>query len=102
MPFHAYVAVQARGVISLPAEVRRRLRLDEAGAQVELTERADGVIELRPSLPVPTDQMWFWDERWQLREREVDAHVAADEVTTHADADAFLAHLDALSDDPAA
>jgi bifunctional DNA-binding transcriptional regulator/antitoxin component of YhaV-PrlF toxin-antitoxin module len=99
MSFHGYVGVQSRGVIALPADVRRRLRLDEAGAQVELTERADGVLELRPALPVPADQVWFWAQRWQEREREVDAHVAAGEVTVHEDLDAFLGHLDALADD---
>lgn len=56
MAFHGYVGVQVRGVVALPAEVRRRLHLDEAGAQVEITERDDGVLELRPALPVAADQ----------------------------------------------
>ena len=56
MTFHGYVGMQSRGVVALPAEVRRRLRLDEPGAQVEITERDDGVLELRPSLPVPAEQ----------------------------------------------
>ena len=96
MAFHGYVAVQSRGVVALPAEVRRRLHLDEPGAQVEITERDDGVLELKPSLPVPADQRWFWTERWQQREREVDAHVAAGDVTVHADGDELLGHLDQL------
>ncbi len=100
MPYHGYVGVQSRGVIALPAEIRRRMHLDEAGAQIELTERPDGVLELRPSLPVPAEQRWFWAQRWQERERAVDAHVTAGEVTVHGDADAFLAHLDALADEP--
>src|ERR1700724_3687609 len=81
--FHGYVTVQSRGVVALPAEVRRRLHLDEPGAQVEITERDDGVLELRPSLPIPADQRWFWTDRWQQREHEVDAHVAAGEVAVH-------------------
>lgn len=44
---------------------------------MELTERDDGVLELRPVLPVPADQAWFWTEHWQQREREVDGHMAA-------------------------
>lgn len=96
MPFHGYVGVQARGVVALPAEVRRRLHLDEPGAQVEITERVDGVLELRPALPVAADQRWFWTERWQEREHEVDAHVAAGQVTVHEDGDALLDHLDQL------
>lgn len=99
MSYRGYVAVQARGVVALPAEVRRRLHLDEPGAQVEITERDDGVLELRPSLPIPASQRWFWAERWQEREREVDAHVAAREVRIHADGDAFLGHLDDLDRD---
>jgi AbrB family looped-hinge helix DNA binding protein len=91
--------VQARGVVALPADVRRRLHLDEPGAQVEITERDDGVLELRPALPVAADQRWFWTERWQEREREVDAHVAAGQVTVHEDGDALLNHLDQLDAD---
>jgi bifunctional DNA-binding transcriptional regulator/antitoxin component of YhaV-PrlF toxin-antitoxin module len=94
--FHGFVAVQGRGVVALPAELRRRLHLDESGAQVEITEREDGVLELRPALPIPADQRWFWEERWQQREMEVDEHVAAGRVTVHDDGDAFLDHLDHL------
>ena len=99
MAFHGYVGVQSRGVVALPAEVRRRLHLDEPGAQVEITERDDGVLELRSSLPVPADQRWFWAERWQQREREVDDHVTAGRVTVHQDGDALLDHLDQLDAD---
>lgn len=107
MTFHGFVAVQARGVVALPADVRRRLHLDESGAQVEITEREDGVLELRPALPVPADQRWFWQDRWQQREKEVDEHVAARRVTVHDSSESFVAHLDQLdaearSDDAAA
>jgi bifunctional DNA-binding transcriptional regulator/antitoxin component of YhaV-PrlF toxin-antitoxin module len=94
-----YVTLQGRGTLALPADVRRRHRLDEPGAQVEVVERADGVIELHPHVPVPADQAWFWTERWQAREREADAHVAAGEVATHDSADGFLTHLDAVADE---
>lgn len=96
MAFHGYVGVQGRGLVALPAEVRRRLRLDQPGAQVEITERDDGVLELRPSLPVPADQHWFWTQRWQDREREVDEHVVAGRIIVHGDGEAFLSHLEAL------
>lgn len=98
MAFHGYVGVQGRGVVALPAELRRRLRLDQPGAQVEITERDDGVIELRPSLPVPADQQWFWAQRWQERERQVDDHVEAGRITIHDEGEDFLAHLSALED----
>ncbi|WP_446666489.1 AbrB/MazE/SpoVT family DNA-binding domain-containing protein [Flexivirga sp. B27] len=93
---HRYLGIQGRGTIALPADVRRRLHLDEQGAQLEMTERADGVIELRAALPVPAEQRWFWTERWQEREHEVDDHVAADRVTLHESTEDFLDHLDEL------
>ncbi len=94
--FHGYVGMQTRGTLALPPELRRRMHLDKPGAQVEIVERADGVVELRAALPVPADQAWFWTERWQRREQEVDEHVAAGEVAVHDDTEAFLDHLDEL------
>lgn len=94
--FHGYVTIQSRGVMALPAEIRRRFHLDEPGAQMEITERDDGVLELRPVLPVPADQRWFWTERWQQREREVDAYIRGGEVEVHDDGTALLDHLGRL------
>jgi bifunctional DNA-binding transcriptional regulator/antitoxin component of YhaV-PrlF toxin-antitoxin module len=102
MTYHGYVAVQRRGVVALPAELRHRLGLDADGAQMEITEREDGVLELRPTVAVPADQAWFWTDRWQQREREVDAHVDAGEVTVHESTDDFLAALDELAEKPIA
>jgi bifunctional DNA-binding transcriptional regulator/antitoxin component of YhaV-PrlF toxin-antitoxin module len=96
-PVHEVVAVQTRGLIALPAALRRKYQLDQPGAQVELTERADGVIELRPLVAVPAAQAWFWDASWQSRELEVDVHIAHGEVQEFQDADAFATHLDKLS-----
>lgn len=94
---HTYVTLQSRGTLALPKGVRQRHNLDRPGAQVEIIEREDGVIELHPQVPVPADQAWFWTERSQQREREVDALVAAGEVTTHDSVEGFMAHLDSLS-----
>jgi bifunctional DNA-binding transcriptional regulator/antitoxin component of YhaV-PrlF toxin-antitoxin module len=91
-----YVTVQARGTLALPADVRRRHHLERAGAQVEIVERDDGVIELHPHVPVPADQAWFWTERWQERERDADAEIDAGRLTTHESADDFLRRLDRL------
>jgi bifunctional DNA-binding transcriptional regulator/antitoxin component of YhaV-PrlF toxin-antitoxin module len=48
-----FVAVQGRGTIALPPDVRKRHGLDVPGAQVEVVEREDGVIELHPHVPIP-------------------------------------------------
>lgn len=90
------VALQGRGVLTLPAELRRRHHLDEPGAQVSIVETEDGRIELIPLAAVPADQKWFWTERWQKMEREVDEAIAAGEVEVFDDAESFLANVDAL------
>ncbi|MGA3184385.1 MAG: AbrB/MazE/SpoVT family DNA-binding domain-containing protein [Candidatus Dormibacteria bacterium] len=89
-----YISVQSRGLIALPPAVRRHLGLDQPGAQVEVIER-EGEVVLRPYLPVPADQAWFWTERWQRMEREADEAVSAGRVTVVDGADAMLADLDA-------
>jgi hypothetical protein len=53
-------------------------------------------------MAIPAAQRWFWTERWQQREREVDAHVAAGEVLVHDGGAALLEHLDLLDEIDAA
>ena len=89
-----FVALQSRGTVALPADLRHRLHLDEPGAQLQIIEQDDGTIELLPVLPVPADQRWFWTERWQAMEREVDAHVAAGRVTVVDGPDGLFEHLE--------
>ena len=96
MPTTYYVTVQAKGTISLPAAVRRRLHLDEPGAQLELIERDDSVLELRSTLPVPADQRWFWSERWQAMEREAEEQYARGEGRMHGSTEAFADFIDSL------
>lgn len=91
-----YLGVQAKGTISLPADIRRRLHLDEPGAQVELIEQEDGTLRLRPTLPVDAEQRWFWTERWQAMEREVDNQYANGKGSVHDSSEEFLQHLDSL------
>ena len=96
MPTTYYVTVQAKGTISLPAAVRRRLHLDEPGAQLELIERDDSVLELRPTLPVPAAQRWFWSERWQAMEREAEAQYARGEGRMYGTTEEFANFIDLL------
>jgi AbrB family looped-hinge helix DNA binding protein len=93
-----FVSVQSRGTVALPASLRRRLHLDEPGAQIEIVEQADGRVELRPVLPVAADQRWFWTKRWQTMELEVDEHIEAGRVTVVDGPEALFEHLDASLD----
>ncbi len=72
--------------------------MDEPGAQLEVTERADGVIELGPALPVPADRRGSGPSSGNQNEREVDEHGAAGRVTVHDSGEGFLSYLDDLAD----
>lgn len=87
------VSLQRRGTLVLPADVRRRHHLDDPGAQVQITERDDGVIELLPLAAIPADQRWYWTERWQSMEREADADIDAGRTASFDDVDSFLDDL---------
>src|ERR1700679_3913589 len=91
---HEYVTPQSRGVLSLPSNVRERLRLDQPGAQLEIEETDDGRFEIRGVLPVPADQKWFWSERWQEMEREADADLAEGRTLATTSVKEFLTELD--------
>lgn len=88
------VTVQSRGTIALPADLRRRLRLDQENAQVKLVEQDDGRVELVPVVAVPADQAWFWADRWQAMEREADADIAAGRTTVVDGLDDLLKIID--------
>ncbi len=89
-----HVALQSRGTLALPAELRKRHHLNAPGAQVRIVERDDGVLELYPMAAVPADQCWFWTERWQRMEREADEDIAAGRVRQHENVDDLLSALD--------
>lgn len=89
-----HVALQARGTLALPAELRKRHHMDEPGAQVRVVERDDGVLELHVLAAVPAEQKWFWTDRWQQMEREADADVAAGRVERHESVDDMFEALD--------
>ena len=91
--FHEFLTLQSRGLLALPPELRKRYQLDLPGAQVEVTEREDGVFELRPHVAVPATQAWYWTEEWQSRERAADADLAAGRFVDTDDAESFLAEL---------
>jgi bifunctional DNA-binding transcriptional regulator/antitoxin component of YhaV-PrlF toxin-antitoxin module len=91
---HEFVAVQKRGVATIPPSVRRRLHLDEPGAQLEIEETEDGRFEIRGTMPVDADQRWFWTERWQAMEREADADIANGRVVRTESVGDLLTELD--------
>jgi len=92
--YHGFLTFQSRGVVAFPADLRSRLMADVPGVQLEVTELEDGVFVIRPVVPVPADQQWFWTERWQAMEREADADIAAGRTVRFDNVKDFLAALD--------
>lgn len=91
-----FVAVQQRnGTVTIPAQARRTLGLDQPGAQVEVVLR-DGELVLVPYVAVPAEAAWFWNDGHQAAEREADADRAAGRHTDFDTAEQLLAHLENL------
>ncbi len=96
--FHGCISLQGRGVVTLPIALRRKLHLDEKGSQVEVVERTDGVIELRPLLAIPADEAWFWTPEWQEMEREADEDIKAGRMSGPFTKSEARKHLESLMD----
>ncbi|MGI8687359.1 MAG: AbrB/MazE/SpoVT family DNA-binding domain-containing protein [Thermomicrobiales bacterium] len=79
------------GSILLPKEIREDL---DANALLEVEQRPDGVIELRPYGTADPDQRWLWSERWQQMEREADEDYAAGRWKRFDSAEELIAELE--------
>ena len=84
--------LRERGQLTLPAEVREALRID-SGALLAI-EVVEGRIVMTPKTLIDSDQAWFWTDRWQAMEREVDAEVAAGRTTVVDGVDELFDALD--------
>lgn len=90
----ARAVLRSKGQITLPAAVRKALRIDEGDdVSFEITE--DGVV-LRGMKSIPMDQAWFWTPEWQAGEREADADIAAGRGTIYLSTEEFIEHLKSL------
>lgn len=95
--FAHYLPEDSVSTKTIDAKGRVTLGKQFAGREVVIEETPEGVM-LRYVVAVPADQAWFWTERWQKMEREVDGHVARGEVTTHESPEALAEHLERLGE----
>ncbi len=85
--------LRARGQITLPPEVREHLGVGEGDDLVfYITEQ--GQIKVDRVRIIPPDQAWFWSERWQRMEREVQADIETGQMLRFDTAKEFLEYLD--------
>jgi AbrB family looped-hinge helix DNA binding protein len=67
--FTAVLTLRRNGQLTLPAEVRRRLRASEGDVFLAEVRDADEVVLRRKRL-VDASQAYFWTDEWQRGERE--------------------------------
>lgn len=90
--------LRGRGQITLPPEIRKKLKVGE-GDDVLFYVNEQGQIVVDQVHIIDPEQAWFWTERWQKFEREVDEDIAAGRVHTFANVDEAIAFLDAPDED---
>ena len=74
----AYSKLTRHGQITIPASVRKELGVEE-GDLVEI-EVVDEKAVLIPKRLVDKNQAYFWTEKWQDAEKEVDEDIRAGRV----------------------
>jgi len=82
--------IDARGAVVIPKNFRGNF------THVEVTQREDGVIELRPRIMVDPTQAWFWTQPWQTGEAKAQADIDAGRTKRFENGDDFLAELHSL------
>ena len=87
----ALTKVTRHGQVTLPASVRRSLRLME-GDYVEVRLSGDDII-LTPKKLIDASQAYFWTLSWQEAEREADEDVADGRVREFDNAEDLIASL---------
>ncbi len=85
--------VRERGQLTLPNEIRELLRI-EVGDDLMFRTDADGRVFVERVNIVPADQAWFWTERWQKMERQVQDDIEAGRISRYRDVDEALKALE--------
>lgn len=85
------VQIKKRSIITLGAEIRKELRLNEGDILDVSVE--EGKIILEPKKLIPADQQWFWTEEWQAGEREAQADIDAGRIKNFDSMEEFLEDL---------
>jgi len=88
----ARAVLRAKGQVTLPAEIRKALHIDE-GDDIGFEVTDDGV-RMRGMKSIRADQAWFWTPEWQAGERRVDEEMAAGRGKISSSTEEFLESLD--------
>jgi len=90
--FSATLALRRNGQITLPSEVRRRMRASEGDVFVAEVRTPDEIVLRKKSL-VDASQVYFWTDEWQRGEREAREDIRRGRVKRFRSAKAFISDL---------
>jgi len=90
--------LRARGQITLPPEIRNRLGIRD-GDDVAFYVAGSGQIVVEPLRAIDPEQAWFWTERWQKMEREVQADIDGGRVKSFNSMEDFIKYLQVPDED---
>jgi AbrB family looped-hinge helix DNA binding protein len=64
------VQIRKKAQLTLPLSIRRKLGIEE-GDFMDIHVKDDEIV-MRPKKLIDKDQAWFWTQRWQEGEKEVE------------------------------
>jgi AbrB family looped-hinge helix DNA binding protein len=71
--------LRVKGQVTVPGEIRHVLGVEEGDELVFMVDENGSVGVERVQL-IPPDQAWFWSERWQRLEREVQQDIEKNRI----------------------
>ena len=84
--------LRQRGQITLPPEIRKKLQVRE-GDDVLFRVNEEGQVVVEQAQTIDPEQAWFWTERWQKMEREVQEDIDAGNLLEFENVEDFIAYL---------
>lgn len=95
-PFYK-TRLRGRGQMTLPPEIRDRLQVRE-GDDVLFRVNEQGQVIVEQVQFIDPEQAWFWSERWQKMEREVQEDIDAGNLLEFDNAEEFIKVLHEAAD----
>lgn len=87
--------LRSKGQVTVPAEVRGLLNLQE-GDDIVFFVNEQGRVFVQRLQTIHPEQEWFWTERWQKMEQEAQADIDAGRVSRYANVDDAIEALEEL------
>ncbi len=92
--------LRGRGQITLPPEIRKKLKVGEGDDVLFYVNEQEQVV-MGQVHTIDPKQAWFWTERWQKAEREVQEEIDAGNLLEFENAEEFIKHLHAAAEEDA-